>query len=102
MKKVYRYKWKNFVSSPDSKTVRFNKPLEKGMVLIDLRDGCAYEVLAVSKVADPDPIMSDPKEMVQTWAAQSVSAAQLTNLRIKYRFEEGRREYAIVPFRHVA
>ncbi len=90
--KFFDYIWKhNGPLTVDETSVRFReRPLEKDVVFIDLRNGRAFKVFAVSKgIEEPGTFKHVPKDVVHTFDAKSLSEAELTQSRTRCKFEDG-------------
>jgi hypothetical protein len=83
MARVNDYAWKHNgpVPSTGDTSVRFAKPLEKGTVFADLRNGRTYTVLTISKVKEPGYFKDVPKEMMHTLDAKPLGEEELATLR---------------------
>ncbi len=89
--KFFDYVWRHNGPLPvDATSVRFrDKPLEKDIVFVDLRNGRAFKVVAVSKGAEePGTFKHVPKDVVHTFDAKSLSEEELTRLRTRCKFED--------------
>lgn len=72
----------------------FTRPLTKGEMFVDLRNGHIFEVVAISKVEDADK--QSPKEKVHTRDGPTLSDVALENLRVRCKHDKGY-PYAIWP-----
>lgn len=92
MEKAYEYVWKhNGPLSTTDTSVRFTKPLKKGAMFTDLRNGHTYNVLAISEVKAEElgsfPNLV-PKEAIHTSDAKPISDEQLATLQDKHKYKQ--------------
>src|SRR5712692_11829033 len=85
------YTWKHGVQLTSYTTLKTNRPLEVGKVLVDLCTGEKYQVLAIGKAKEDDRAFAMfPEDVVQTWPAGACKEEELAQLRDKagYTFTE--------------
>jgi hypothetical protein len=82
--------WKNGVP-PFDKALVFNKELTESDVLVDLGNGEAHRVLAITKTNKP--IQGVPENEVRTLRLKTLSDDELASLRQQH----GDAEYVILP-----
>ena len=93
---VYKYRWNNLANSSTVELI-LAKPLMKDMVFASLRTGEAHNVISVQKTAESglnDTVMSEV--MVQTSVARVLSSKELSDLRVRWRWEAGKPEFVIL------
>jgi len=86
-----KYTWKHGIQSTSDTTLKTNRPLEVGNVLVDLCTGKKYVVLIIGKAKEHDRAFAMfPKAVVQTWPAGVCAEEELAHLRERagYTFTE--------------
>lgn len=97
METRYRYAWQHFgLHKVDDTTLEdLTRPLTKGAMFVDLRNGHIFEVVAVWKLEEETDNQS-PREKMHTHDGPTLSDAALDDLRVRCEFDKGCK-YAIWP-----
>jgi hypothetical protein len=85
---IYKYTWKHEIAFATRRQLGFRKPLERGMIFVDLVNGKSYRVHSIFKAKENDrfhPAM--PEDVVQTFAAKPLTDGELIALRERYKFQ---------------
>lgn len=78
------YTWKHGVEFTSDTTLKTDRPLEVGKVLVDLCTGQRYQVLTIAKAKENDRAFATfPEDVLHTWDAGSCSEEELARLREK-------------------
>jgi len=94
------YTWKHGIQSISYTTLKTNRPLEVGKVIVDLCTGEKYKVLIIAKAKEHDRAFTMFPKVVQTWPAGVCTEEELVQHRAKagYAFTESSEPFLDVVF----